>query len=98
MEVVGVEHVECVVGAKQGNKQSGKNPSLSEEKSNIPMHLKNLFEHSKGSLDDVQQNQLKNILVEFQDVFSKNNTDIGWTGLTKHKVDVGNSSPNCNLN
>ena len=93
MEVASVEPVECVVGAEQGNKQSGKNASLSEEKSNIPMHLQDLFERSKSNLDDVQQNQLKDLLVEFQDVFSKNDSDLGRTGLTKHKIDVGNSSP-----
>ena len=66
MEVASVEPVEYVVGAEQGNKQSEKSEGLSEEKSNIPMHLQDLFERSKSNLDDVQQNQLKDLLVEVQ--------------------------------
>ena len=87
-----VEPVECVVGAEQRNNQSGKNPSLIEEKSNIPMHLHDLFERGKGNLNEAQQNQLKKFLLEFEDVFSKNDGDLGRTGLTKHKIDVGNST------
>ena len=31
--------------------------------------------------------------MEFKDVFSKNDNDLGWTGLMKHKIDIGNSTP-----
>ena len=48
---------------------------------------------AKGNLDEAQQNQLKTLLVEFKDVFSKNDGDLGRTALTKHKIDVGNSTP-----
>ena len=40
--------------------QLEKNPSLIEEKSNVPMHLQDLFERSKRNLDEAQQNKLKN--------------------------------------
>ena len=70
----------------------GKNPSLMEEKSNLPMHLHDLFERIIGNLDEAQQNQLKKLLVEFEDIFSKNDGDLGRTALTKHKIDVGNST------
>ena len=43
MVVADVEPVECVVGVEQENDQSGKNSSLIEQKSNIPMHLQDLF-------------------------------------------------------
>ena len=71
MVVADVEPVECVVAVEQENNQSGKNSSLIEEKSNVPMYLQDLFERSKGNLDEAQQNQLKKLLVEFKDVFSK---------------------------
>ena len=32
-------------------------------------------------------------MVDFEDVFSKNDSDLGRTGLTKHKIDVGYSTP-----
>ena len=60
MVVADIEPVECVVGAEQGNNQLEKNPSLIEEKSNVPMHLQYLFERSKRNLDEAQQNKLKN--------------------------------------
>jgi hypothetical protein len=44
-------------------------------------------------LDPSQHDQLKKLLVEFQDVFSKNKSDLGRTGITKHTIDVGDSSP-----
>lgn len=57
MEVASIEAVECVVGAEQGNNQSGKNPRLRKEKSNVPAHLQDLFERSKGNLNEIQQSQ-----------------------------------------
>ena len=93
MVVADVEPVECVVGVEQENNQLGKNLSLIEEKSNVPMHLQDFFQCSKGNLDEAQQNQLKKLLVEFEDVFSKKDDDLKRTGLTKHKIDIVNSTP-----
>ena len=64
-----------------------------EETSKVPMHLQDLFERSKRNLDEAQEKQLKNLLVDFEDVFSTHEGDLERTGLTKHKIDVGNSAP-----
>lgn len=44
-------------------------------------------------MDEAQQNQLKNLLVDFEDLFSKNEGYLGQTELIKYKIDVGDSTP-----
>jgi hypothetical protein len=59
----------------------------------VPAHLVDLYERSKSNLSKEQSKQLKNLLVEYQDVFSRNKNDLGRTGLTKHKIDVSGCEP-----
>ena len=59
----------------------------------VPLHLVDLYERSKSGLNDEPCQQLKKLLVEYQDVFSRDKNDLGRTGLTKHKIDVVGSEP-----
>jgi hypothetical protein len=63
------------------------------EASDVPAHLVDLYERSKSNLSKEQAKQLKNLLVQYQDVFSRNKNDLGRTGLTKHKIDVSDCEP-----
>jgi hypothetical protein len=45
--------------------------------SRIPEHLINLFDKSKGELDEQEQTQLSELLCEFEDVFAKSEFDLG---------------------
>ena len=92
MEVASIEPVECVVGAGREIDREG-SFSLGGDQVEIPTHLQDLFERSKRNLDEIQQNLLKNLLVEFEGVFSKKDGDLGRTGLTKHKINVGDNTP-----
>jgi len=40
-----------------------------------------------------QQLQLHNLLLEFQDIFSRGPHDLGRTGVTKYKINTGNAPP-----
>lgn len=42
-----------------------------------------------------QQCQLDEILLEFQDIFSKGPQDLGETGLAKHEINTGDAVPVC---
>ena len=44
---------------------------------------------SKSNLTFAQQNQLKNFLNEFHDIFAKDEHDLGKTDIVQHKIDVG---------
>ena len=59
----------------------------------VPDHLIDLFNKSSEKLDESQKEQLKQFLIEFQDVFSKNSSDIGFTDLVKHRINTADSKP-----
>jgi hypothetical protein len=60
VEPVGIQKVEV---AEQEVQENGKRE--------IPEHLTNLFEKSKGELNEQEQTQLSELLCEFEDVFAK---------------------------
>lgn len=59
----------------------------------LPEHLKDLYLRSATGLTDDQQHQLHNLLLEFQDIFSRGPHDLGRTGVTKHKINTGDAPP-----
>lgn len=87
-DVASYEAVECAINGEEQLREKS-----AGSKDNVPEHLDELYERSKKNLTKEQGNQLKELLVEFQDVFSKNKNDLRRTGLIKHKIDVGNCSP-----
>jgi len=60
---------------------------------NIPEHLKELFKRSINNLDLEQSKELAKLLIHFQDIFSKNELDIGHYTQIKHIIDSGNAAP-----
>ena len=60
----------------------------------IPDHMKDLFDRTANNLDKKQQYEVRKLLLEFQDVFSKGDFDIGlFNGNIKHKINTGNATP-----
>ena len=59
----------------------------------IPEHLKDLYTRSTGNLGEGFHTQVEEMLIEFQDVFSKGDHDIGRTDLVKHKINTENVAP-----
>ena len=57
--------------------------------SEIPEHLKELFEESIKCIPPEYIPLVKALLIKYQDVFSRSDLDIGRTGLIKHFVDTG---------
>ena len=56
----------------EGNQQGGPENGKRE----IPEHLTNLFDKSKGELNEQEQTQLSELLCEFEDVFAKSEFDL----------------------
>lgn len=51
--------------------------------------LQEIMHRSSGDLDTEQQEQLWELLVEFQDCFACDEVDLGQTSLVQHNIDTG---------
>ena len=58
----------------------------------IPPHLQELYEASEKQ-GVSEREELAKILLEFQDVFSTDSTDLGRTHLGKHSIETSNARP-----
>ena len=59
----------------------------------IPPHMKNFIECSIKGWSQPQQEAIRRMLLQFQDVFSKDDLDIGQTHLMEAEIDTGNAKP-----
>ena len=59
----------------------------------LPDHLEQMFEASLVNLAPEQQNQLATLLHDFAHVFSRNDSDLGRTGLERHHIPTGDAIP-----
>ena len=60
---------------------------------NIPDHIKIMVDKSKEHLTEEQIHQLSDCLLEFQDVFAKDEFDLGDFTEIQHEIDTGNAKP-----
>ena len=88
IEVATCEPVESIV---YPSSDSHREPISPDE--GLPEHLKDLYLRSANGLTDDQQHQLCNLLLEFQDIFSRGPYNLGRTGVTKHQINTGDASP-----
>ena len=82
VEPVGIQKVEV---AEQEVQEKGEQE--------IPEHLSNLFEKSKGELTGQEHTHLRELLYEFEDVFAKNDFDLGKFDAIQHGIDTGSNRP-----
>lgn len=59
----------------------------------IPLHLQDLFDKSKQGRNKSERLALANLLNDYQDVFSKSESDLGLTHLTEHTIDTQGAKP-----
>ena len=78
---VGVAGVACV---SQGEERG-------EDK--LPSHLVDLYDRSCVHLEDGQRVKLRELLREFQDVFSSSDFDLGHFTMFEHVIDTGTAAP-----
>ena len=63
---------------------SSKVPTLAECVELFPNHIKDLFVRSRVNLDEEQSVEPAQFLIEFADVFIKDDTDLGCFSATQH--------------
>ncbi|XP_060085444.1 uncharacterized protein LOC132564840 [Ylistrum balloti] len=69
--------------------------SVASTSADIPIspHLGPMIKGCRNKLSVDQLTEVKKLLSEYDDVFSKSNTDIGKTGVVKHRIETGNQNP-----
>ncbi|KAK3890167.1 hypothetical protein Pcinc_005899 [Petrolisthes cinctipes] len=67
--------------------------SVVKEDDNLPDHVHDLFLRSCQCLDDSQVSPLRELLMEFADIFSTSDLDLGCTDMVEHSIDTGDHRP-----
>ncbi|XP_048254625.1 uncharacterized protein LOC125381600 [Haliotis rufescens] len=57
----------------------------------VPPRLTDLFERSKVHLEDDDRRQLAELLIEFHDVFARDELDLGDFSAREHSIDTGDA-------
>ena len=77
------------------NRGNSENPTIREvsESCDVPAHVQDLFQKASEGHDQPTKEELAKLLIEFQDVFSRDKTDLGRTHLGKHYIHTNNAKP-----
>lgn len=68
--------------------------SAAQDREKIPQHLQQLYDEScDGRETESEKQQVASLLSEYQDIFSKNDDDLGLTNLAEHCIEVNSSKP-----
>ena len=59
----------------------------------VPHHLKQLFDSATSNKSMEEKRRVATTLVKFQDIFSKDDYDLGCTPLMEHVIDTENAKP-----
>ena len=60
---------------------------------NLPKHLTELYERSSAGMSSAQKKQIANLLRKYDNTFSSADSDLGRTGIIKHRIPTGDASP-----
>ncbi|XP_045202353.2 uncharacterized protein LOC123555830 [Mercenaria mercenaria] len=63
------------------------------EQTQVPEHLRVILDRKYEHLTDEQTADLKSLLIEFQDVFAKDDLDLGHFREIEHAIDTGHARP-----
>ena len=59
----------------------------------LPEHLHIIADQYKNKLTDSQKCKVNALLIQYQDIFSTGDNDIGRTDIVKHKINTGDTKP-----
>ena len=63
------------------------------KEANVPSHLQDLWKRAVEDLDPLHHGAITELLVDYADVFSKGDGDLGRTDLVKHGINTGSARP-----
>ena len=73
--------------------QSDHNGKAQNDCSKVPEHLEELYQRSISRLSSDQQQQVRNLLCEFSELFSNGPQDLGRTDVIQHRINTGDTAP-----
>ena len=59
----------------------------------VPEYLQSLFDASTSGLTEKQAERLAQLLINYQDIFSKTDQDLGHTAVIQHRIDTRDAAP-----
>jgi len=59
----------------------------------LPDHLQSLFKAAAEGKSCEERDSIQHLLLDFQDTFSKDESDLGLTDITEHTIDTGDARP-----
>ena len=59
----------------------------------LPPHVEQLFTQCEANLSETEKQEVKTLLLQHHDTFSKSDKDIGITTLVEHTIDTGDTKP-----
>ncbi len=59
----------------------------------MPIHIKDMFLRSCAHLSDEETVKFGQLLIAFEDIFAKNNTNLGLFTQVQHSIDTGDAAP-----
>lgn len=74
-------------------KDSAAVPKSTYNDEELPEHLQHLYTSSAIGLSENESLELKQLLIEFQDIFAKHDFDLGEFTELMHKIDTGEAAP-----
>ncbi len=83
----------CVCDGVQKAGGPGHFEDMQESSTSVPPHLQDLLQRSLVCLSGEQANEVKEVLTQYVDVFSKGDHDLGRASLVKHHIHTGDSRP-----
>ena len=73
--------------------QSCHNERIEDLDGEVPEHLRELYQRSILKLNTNQQQQVRTLLCEFSDLFSRGQHDLGRTDVIQHQINTGDATP-----
>lgn len=92
MVPVGCAPDECEEVVQAGSPE-GQGETLQESSTEVPPFLRDLQQRSTACLTEQQAVRVERLLVDYADVFSQGDHDLGRTSLVKHHIHTGNCAP-----
>lgn len=63
------------------------------KRSELPEHLSELFDKISDDASGTEENQIKNLLLDFEDIFLESYGELGHTALLEDSIDTGSANP-----
>ena len=88
-----IQEVITDTGDKIAHLLSAVSTNQNVDERELPEHVQGVFERSMENLTVDQQGNVRDILCRYQDIFAKNDDDMGKTDLVQHTIDTGYARP-----